>query len=396
MLWEKIEKFWRTGLANIKLLRVCSVIVIIFLFCVAGCSNEENSDSSPSKDSDSEFMADIGSIKLPESVEEMRGVIQKLGKKGYAAVDSENQIDMTEASQIMNFCNQVEQGKRAEVTILVISYDGGITKYHLKTEGGKVDVDRRYYQYQNESLQCTSQEEYPAYSWVYTDDGYLFFQKYHMSGYDGSSGYTALRVQPLDEDCRDKNRRYILPVSYKKNNLFLHDWNENDYSDINFYDMFDILYPLVYGKEMPYTSEEIDAEGRVYRIPAQEFEKVILSYFNISIEILRSRITYFSEENEYEYRPRGLYDREPPGIPYPEVTACVYNSDGTITLTVHAVYPEECTGTAFVHEVTVRPLKDGGVQYVSNRLFPSEDVYEMPWHANRLTKEQWQEYYENN
>ena len=53
---------------------------------------------------------------------------------------------------------------------------------------------------------------------------------------------TALRVEPLDEKCRELNRCYILPVSYGKNNMFLINWNENDFGELNFYDLYDIFY----------------------------------------------------------------------------------------------------------------------------------------------------------
>ena len=45
------------------------------------------------------------------------------------------------------------------------------------------------------------------------------------------------------------------------------------------------------------------------------------------------------------------------------------------------------------HEVVVRPLEDGGVQYVSNQIIPSEDNYEETWHTPRLTLEEWEELY---
>ena len=41
----------------------------------------------------------------------------------------------------------------------------------------------------------------------------------------------------------------------------------------------------------------------------------------------------------------------------------------------------------------VRPLEDGGVQYVSNRIIPSEDNSEETWHTPRLTAEEWEELY---
>ena len=47
----------------------------------------------------------------------------------------------------------------------------------------------------------------------------------------------------------------------------------------------------------------------------------------------------------------------------------------------------------YAHEIVIRPLDNGGVQYVSNRIIPSEDNYEATWHKPRLIEEQWEEMY---
>lgn len=57
--------------------------------------------------------------------------------------------------------------------------------------------------------------------------------------------HTALRILPLDETCRELNRKYILPVGYEQNNIFLTDWSEEDFGDLDFYDVFDIFYSPV-------------------------------------------------------------------------------------------------------------------------------------------------------
>ena len=160
-----------------------------------------------------------------------------------------------------------------------------------------------------------------------------------MSGYDGPSGHTALRVQPLDETCRRLNRQYIMPIGYASNDLFLSDWNEMDVGDINFYDLFDILYSEVYGEESPYVIDENYEAEPISYIPKEEFEQVILSYFRISREVLQSKTTYNSERESYQYRPRGRDELESPEVPYPEVTDYAENEDETITLTVNVVFP---------------------------------------------------------
>ena len=69
------------------------------------------------------------------------------------------------------------------------------------------------------------------------------------------------------------------------------------------------------------------------------------------------------------------------------------NSDGTLTLTANVVFPYAGNSKVFAHEVVVRPLENGGVQYVSNRIIPSEDNYRETWHTPRLTAEEWEEIY---
>jgi len=132
-------------------------------------------------------------------------------------------------------------------------------------------------------------------------------------------------------------------------------------------------------------------EGAVYRIPAEVFEHVIESHLQIDREELRKKAAYLPEDQTYEYRPRGFYEVEYPEIPYPEVVSYMENSDGTLTLTVNAVYPEENTSRAFTHEIVVRPLGDGGFEYVSNRIIFPEGGYKPWWHSERLTKDQWKE-----
>lgn len=69
------------------------------------------------------------------------------------------------------------------------------------------------------------------------------------------------------------------------------------------------------------------------------------------------------------------------------------NSDGTITLTANVVFPYAGDSKIYAHKVVVRPLEDGGVQYVANRIIPSEDNYRETWHTPRLTLEEWEELY---
>ena len=263
------------------------------------------------------------------SVDLVRNIVSRLGENGYTAVDSKNQIDMTEPDKVIQFCEKAGAGEEAELTVIVVSYLGSFTKYDFRTENGNVDIVREYYQYLNGCMEHRSTGTYRADTWKYTEEGYLLFEgywfseEYYILSLSEVPERAALRVKPLDERCRELNRQYILPIGYARNNMFLTDWSEDDFGELNFYDMFDIFYPSLYGQQVPYVPDEDLGVGAVYRIPKEEFEAVIMPYFNIDSETLQARTIYDSESAAYEYKPRGFYEMEYPEMPYPEVVVSV-------------------------------------------------------------------------
>ena len=332
-------------------------------------------------------------------LEMIRSIVNRLGENGYPAVDSRNQINMTEPEKVVEFCEKVDAQEEAEITILEVSYLGGFVKYDLHAKDGNVDVVRSYYKYENGDMHREVTGSYQAEYWNYTDEGYLMFsgvwfsEELYVLTLSGAEEHTALRVQPLDETYRELSRKYLRPISFERNNMFIVNWSENDFGDLNFYDMYDILYPKVNGQYVPYIADDNLAVSAVYRIPKEEFESVIMKYFNIDSETLQSKTVYYSEDSTYEYKPRGFEEVEYPEYPYSEVVDFTENSDGTITLTANVVFPYAGDSKVYAHEVVVRPLEDGGVQYVSNQIIPSEDNYEETWHTPRLTLEEWEELY---
>ena len=332
-------------------------------------------------------------------LEMIRSIVNRLGENGYPAVDNRNQINMTEPEKVVEFCEKVDAQEEAEITILEVSYLGGFVKYDLHAKDGNVDVVRSYYKYENGDMHREVTGSYQAEYWNYTDEGYLMFsgvwfsEELYVLTLSGAEEHTALRVQPLDETYRELSRKYLRPISFERNNMFIVNWSENDFGDLNFYDMYDILYPKVNGQYVPYIADDNLAVSAVYRIPKEEFESVIMKYFNIDSETLQSKTVYYSEDSTYEYKPRGFEEVEYPEYPYSEVVDFTENSDGTITLTANVVFPYAGDSKVYAHEVVVRPLEDGGVQYVSNQIIPSEDNYEETWHTPRLTLEEWEELY---
>ena len=435
MLWEKINRFWKAGLTetltdtrmpfgnreekNKK--APLFIMIMLILLILAGCSDRtpEGSDneitqqdseaySFDKKDSAStecigEILSDIYEEAVDTntlgSLDMMRRMVARLGENGYVAVDSGNQIDMTQAEQVLAFCKTVDEKETAELTIIVVM-EVGIRKFDLKTEDGDVNIVRGYYQYdQNGSLQNRSTVSYPADFWQYTEEGYLIFEgscfsdESYVLTLSDTPEHTMLRILPLDEKCREYNRKYILPVGYGQNNLFLCNWSEDDFGDLDFYDLFDRFYPMMYGRTAPYMADENSGVGAVYQVQGELFENVMGTYFNMDSITLRSKTTYSSELASYEYRPRGFYEAEYADIAYPEVVGYRENEDGTVTLHVNAVYPGGNMSKEFSHITVIRPLSEDGFQYVSNEIILPEGDLDIWWHLNRLTEEEWEEVY---
>ena len=410
MSLKRTVQYWRIGFIAIS---------IMMLLSVSGCSDTHLEDEQVVeseiavqdqqqnvKDNEDEIIEICSQLYKKASeenkiadLETVRIIVNQFGENGYPAVDSRNQIDMTEAEQVERFCEMVDTQEEAEITIIEVSYLGGFVKYDLHTKDGNVDVVRSYYKYENGNMKREVTGSYQAEYWNYTEDGYLMFsgvwfsEELYVLTLSGAEEHTALRVQPLDETYRELSRKYLLPIGFEQNNMFIVDWSEDDFGDLNFYDMYDLLYPKVNGTYTPYVADDNLGVGAVYRIPKDDFESVIMAYFNIDSETLQSKTIYYAEDETYEYKPRGFEEVEYPEYPYSEVVGFTKNSDGTLTLTANVVFPYAGDSKVFAHEVVVRPLENGGVQYVSNRIIPSEDNYRETWHTPRLTAEEWEEIY---
>lgn len=288
MLRKKTNRFWKIGLTE-KVRKSLQLIMInIMALMLTGCSDKTPKISDieittvDKKDFDDieNIEAIYGDIcdkteNTSDSLEEIRSIVNQLGRNGYAAVDSKNQIDMVCAEQIKQFCRQVKAQEEAEETLVVVISESSFIRYAFTTKDGNVKVKYSYCRYEGGYWETAGTNTYPAYTWVYSDEGYLFFEEYHMPGFDGPSGHTAVRVEPLDETCREFNRKYLRTIGYELNNLFTSDWSEDDFLELNFYDIYEVLYQI---KNKRYPASFLK-EGQNYEIPSSEFESVFQTFF---------------------------------------------------------------------------------------------------------------------
>lgn len=381
----------------------CMLLLVGVAILLCSCSNKnavtdaERTVIDFSISDENQFIADLDDIYSScqdkkckteeEKLNQTRIVIESMGSKGYIAVDVENQINMANAENAEMFLSEVAENRDAGCTILQVMYDKSFVRFDFKSGGNNVMITRRFYVWENNCFVEKNEENYKAYTWKYTD-GYLFFERYRMGGYDGDSAYTALRVEPLDEKLRVLNRKYIKTIGYDSNNLFTTNWDESDMNKINYYDIYEALYKMKYGMSSPYSDE-----GVTYMIEGKLYEKVFQEYLPVSTDVLQHVNVYDVSRQMYQYRTRGMFDHSvTPLVPFPEVVYAEYNADGTITLIVNAVSEKDESGRLFTHKVTIKEKENDGFEYVSNDVLTmgKEGIY---WYRDRLSDKEWQEHY---
>ena len=385
------------------------IIFILFLAVFAvcsGCGNKLNRENGENRQNAQEQIIQEESENLAEgyknlyeeavkedtlkTLELQEKIIGYFGNIGYAAVDSDNQIDMVNPGQVEEFCKKAERGEKGKLKLFSIMNAGSFVRYDMETENGNIDVIVSSLKWIDNKPTSDYYHEFEAYTWKYTEKGYFFIEEYHPPGFDGAPGQKGFRVKPLDKSCRELNRKYVIPMGYEWNNMLIVEWNEQDYSRLDFYDLYEQMYRLKYGTDVLYQSEYVGAE---YEISKAEFEEVIQTYMKISSEDIQKNTVYYPERNTYRYRSRGRYGYEFPYEPYPEVVSYEQQDDGTIKLLVDAVWEKEESDQALSSELVIRPLANGQYQYVSNKVVYIDEDISSEWYMPRLSDEEWEQYY---
>ena len=138
-------------------------------------------------------------------------------------------------------------------------------------------------------------------------------------------------------------------------NVLVTNWDSSNVEDILMPCMYEDIYRI-------YTGENLKTQG--WEIPAEEYEKIMTTYFPVSVEQLREHCRYNADHNSYEYEM--IYASPYP--PFGEVVDYKENTDGTITLIVDGVWTDYNSDLAFRNEIVVQPFEDGTFRYLSNSI----------------------------
>lgn len=198
-----------------------------------------------------------------------------------------------------------------------------------------------------------------------TEKGYFIYAYEYVIAHASLRQYW--RVEPLSENCRELTEKYISGLSYVNYNVLVTNWDSSNVEDILMPCMFEDIYRIYTGKNL---------KTQNWKIPAEEYEKIMTACFPVSVEQIRENCGYDEQSNSYEYEM--IYASPYP--PFGEVVDYMENADGTITLIVDGVWPDYNSDLAFRNVIKVEPFEDGTFRYLSNSIEKREmDIPIVRW-----------------
>lgn len=111
------------------------LIIVVGSGCGYGAERRTDQKTEEIKEPESEENRKEDSLRLAERLKDLyeqekdtetiqETIIRAIGEQGYAAVDTDNQINMVNYSQMETFCQQAEEGKKAKATLFCVTKIG--------------------------------------------------------------------------------------------------------------------------------------------------------------------------------------------------------------------------------------------------------------------------------
>ncbi len=284
--------------------------------------------------------------------EHQKAVVEQLGRNGLVSVEEDTAMQNHEA--IETFYADYLEGRDSMVTVFEVHRDGligAVTFIYRKEQLQTYYIGVRWKQGGVPEIQGTSVSDVAEIK--LTEKGYFIYAYKEVMAHASLRQYW--RIKPLSEKCRELTRKYISGLSYVNYNVLVTNWDSSNVEDILMPCMYEDIYRI-------YTGENLKTKD--WKIPAEEYERIMTTYFPVSVEQLREHCGYDERSNNYEHEM--IYASPYP--PFGEVVDYRENADGTLTLIVDGVWPDYNSDLAFRNTVVVQPFEDGTFRYLSNSI----------------------------
>jgi len=284
------------------------------------------------------------------SSEQRKAIVEQLGKDGL--VSAAEDANMQNPEKVEAFYTDYLNGQDSMVTVFDVQRDGLIGAVTFVFRKGQLQACYIGIQWKEDGtpeIQSISTNNVAEIK--LTEKGYFIYAYETVIAHGCIRQYW--RISPLSEKCRELTKKYISGLSYLDLEVLAKDWDSSNAGDILTPSLYDAIYRIHTGKTLPSDTR---------RIPAEEYESVMTTYFPVTAEQLRERCGYDEDSGSYEYEKMHVTQYPPFG----EVVEYTENADGTITLIVDGVWPDRNTDLAFRNTVVVQPFEDGTFRYLSN------------------------------
>ena len=300
-----------------------------------------------------------------QMMERMKAVIKQngnpvIGSNCYSVMDNYQKMEQ--------FLKSAEQKEKGNVILYEADIDGGITRKEYNYDGKEMcEMSAKMIWSEDAEPILTDISLSKIKKWTYTKNGNFCYELCVPEPPEVTEiidGSCIIRVKPLSEECREYSEKYVGTLGYQGNNLLCSNWNGENMQRLDYNGIFEYFYKMKYGKKFT-------AEKEAVRIPAKEFESVIMTYLPVTKEELKKWAVYDKQSNSYIWKQLGCSNYTPThfGMSLPEVTEVRHNEDGTIVLTIHAVCGSVmCNDAVITHELTIKFQKDRSVKYLENRI----------------------------
>lgn len=325
---------------------------------------------------------------LAFSASEPERTLEEAGVTVLHAYDAYPSSYLSAPEALLSFWQSVQRGTDCALELVSLRKEGCLSYQILSLEAQTPYFTAiRCERQPDGTCSASVYERCTVKSWLLSENGNFYYRLF-PAGDKHYADYNLIRTNAPDEALFSMLEQYVLPIDYYYVNLLITDWQEGSWGEVSFSDVFDRLYALTYGREISPEDFSRSDETGLYQIPAEAFETVILSCFSLSQSELRALAGFDAQTQSYPWRPIETNDMERYDYPAiePYLTAAQENADGTLSLFISCLSTDIPTDCIFSHVLTVRPLENGGFQYVSNEMtFQTE--YGLPNPAPRLQKE---------
>ena len=284
------------------------------------------------------------------SSKQRKAIVEQLGKDGL--VSAAEDANMQNPEKVEAFYTDYLNGQDSMVTVFDVQRDGlsgAMTFVFRKGQLQACYIGVQWNEDGTPEIQSISTNNVAEIK--LTEKGYFIY------AYETVIAHGCIRqfwrISPLSEKCRELTKKYISGLSYLDLEVLVTDWDSSNAGDILTPSLYDAIYRIHTGKILPSDTR---------RIPAEEYETIMTTYFPVTVEQLREHCGYDEGSDSYEYEKMHVTQYPPFG----EVVDYTENADGTITLIVDGVWPDHNTDLAFRNTVVVQPFEDGTFRYLSN------------------------------